>query len=209
MRNCCPLRVAGPPERSVSRTVCGAARAVISLLLGHYQVDTTLTFLNSLTPSKRFKIYMVDSTRINNPAAILFCYVEKANKFISTFLKLPRWSEHLLYWAFIAWVTNSQFARQFAPVGGVTPNPTGQYIIWINHLLLSILSFAGLGYYVVPRFWYHSKPLQATFLFALYWFLSCWETEIVFNLVSTHYTPIPKYVDSRVILFEQNSWMGL
>lgn len=140
--------------------------------------------------------------------AKLSVFLHKVNRLISSLPKLPRWSQHVLFWAFIAYATNSQLSRQFAPTPGLIPNTTGQYVIWINHILLSVVSFWALGYYVMPRFWHHNKPVQTASFFGLYWFLSCWETEQVFDFVATHYTPIPRYVDGRVTLFRENSWLG-
>ena len=134
--------------------------------------------------------------------------VNRINTLLPDYPRLPRWSEHLMFWCFIGYTTFGQFARQFAPTALLTPNPAGHYVIWANQLIISILSFWALGYYVLPRFWYKGKPLQTLFFLALYWFVSCYQTEVVFDLVSTYLGPAPKYLTARLTLFRENSWVG-
>lgn len=123
-------------------------------------------------------------------------------------IPIPRWGWHAIFWSILGWSTWGAFHKFFAPTPSLTPNPLVVYLVWSDQILLSIGSFLLIGYVVLPVYFYRKKYIQATFAFLLYWVISAGQTKLLFNLIADHFGPAPKYIASRVELFNAHSWVG-
>jgi two-component system LytT family sensor kinase len=121
--------------------------------------------------------------------------------------RMPRWSQHILFWAVLSLMTRNQFVRMYSiGADGTSPNPTGFWVLWPSHLLFSMAAFYVLGYYVVPRFWKRNGGIQFLALFALYWELSYLQMKWIFEFVLANFAPAPPYLATRLAKLEALPW---
>lgn len=121
--------------------------------------------------------------------------------------RMPRWSQHVLFWGVLSLMTRNQFVRMYSiGADGTVSNQAGFWILWPSHLLFSMAAFYVLGYYVVPTFWKRNTGVQFLILFAIYWELSYLQMKWVFEFVMTNFEPAPPYLAMRLAKIEALPW---
>lgn len=121
--------------------------------------------------------------------------------------RLPRWSQHVLFWAILSLMTRNQLVRIFA-TGDNRADPTGFWVLWPLHLLFSMAAFYVLGYYVVPKFWNRKGGAQFIALFAIYWQFSYLQMELTFEFIVSYFPPAPPYLTSKLAKMEALPFYG-
>jgi two-component system, LytTR family, sensor kinase len=114
---------------------------------------------------------------------------------------------HTVFWGLSYILTLSQFRRAFAD----RPNDELLYVVNTHHLLTTLLSFALLGYVLIPRILYRQRSvLQQSLLtvatLATYYVAMCLNTYALLVLTQAWYAPLPNYLDRRFTLFTQTPW---